>query len=482
MLSADINQLIEQMSTTHQGDVEVWEKFALAIKKDEVDCQEVADSLTASGMDLNRSYQSVYRNDNIENINNYTFLTWTIAQGQVKVGEVLLKAEAHGNTRQLYSLAIASERLEVVKLLLDYGVKPNIFALWELDPISQGELVNGRADIANLLLTHENGIDIPQTDAGRKALMVAAAVDTSTVAILLAKGVNIDIQNWEGNGNTALMEVALAGSTAGVEALLTNGADINIRSQRGDTALMMAAQEGHTDIVKTFLTNGADINNRNQGGITALMMAAHGGHTDTVKTLLTNGADINNRGQRDNTALMMAAQEGHTDIVKTLIEEGAVINIQAKDGKTALMMAAQRGHRDIVEALLTNGADINITDQSGNTALHYAVSGVRPILEVVTMLLDQGADMLARNKDQQTPRDLAATRNPIIMSVFNNFQEKVRGGVADNLIRNDPEEIKERDARSKSSPRDTSHVAQAGRPKRPSPTPSISPKPGGRGV
>ena len=61
----------------------------------------------------------------------------------------------------------------------------------------------------------------------------------------------------------------------------------------------------------------------------------------------------------------------------------------------------------VARMLLEHGADsdIDATDRRGNTPLHRAVQGCRypPNLEIITMLLERGANSVARNLVGRTP-------------------------------------------------------------------------------
>jgi len=48
------------------------------------------------------------------------------------------------------------------------------------------------------------------------------------------------------------------------------------------------------------------------------------------------------------------------------------IEFELKTERTALMAASDNGHFDVVKMLLDNGADVNAKDQNGRTALYFA--------------------------------------------------------------------------------------------------------------
>lgn len=89
--------------------------------------------------------------------------------------------------------------------------------------------------------------------------------------------------------------------------------------------------------------------------------------------------------------LACAALNRDAEAVQILLDEGADVDERdAGDGKTALHMVAAGGFDDIVSLLLENGADVNAEDDKRETPLSYAVSMRR--VPVVEALLENGAD------------------------------------------------------------------------------------------
>ena len=143
---------------------------------------------------------------------------------------------------------------------------------------------------------------------------------------------------------------------------------------------------------------------------TPLHTAAIRGDATEVRRLLDAGTDPNARresGSSRNTSLHEAAMRGHADAVKALLDGGADPKARGSAGKTALHWAAERGHAEIVGALVAAGADLNATNNRQRAApLHGAAK--RGHAEIVGALLSSGADPRARDKDGQTPLDIAA--------------------------------------------------------------------------
>jgi ankyrin repeat protein len=88
--------------------------------------------------------------------------------------------------------------------------------------------------------------------------------------------------------------------------------------------------------------------------------------------------------------LFDAARDGDADLLAAYIDEGVPANLTNGKGDTLLILAAYHTHADAVRVLLERKADTDRVNDNGQTALGSAV--VRKSTEIVTMLLDAGAD------------------------------------------------------------------------------------------
>lgn len=105
-----------------------------------------------------------------------------------------------------------------------------------------------------------------------------------------------------------------------------------------------------------------------------------------------------------------AARNGDISEVRELLDAGVPVDYDYGLYGTALHEAAAiwggKDHTEIVTLLLDRGADMNGSGYDGMTPLHYAVHRL-PLaagnLEFVTLLLDRGADVNARDDNGCTP-------------------------------------------------------------------------------
>jgi hypothetical protein len=157
-----------------------------------------------------------------------------------------------------------------------------------------------------------------------------------------------------------------------VEQLLDDGADPN--STLGRTALHAAAEHGQLETVDLLIARGADVNRQDAVGRIALHMALAERHLEVARRLAREPTDARVRTTDGLTLLMAAARAEDLDLARWALERGAEINAVRPEKKhaTALMIAARLGNAEIVELLLANGADSAATNRDGETAFDLA--------------------------------------------------------------------------------------------------------------
>lgn len=140
-------------------------------------------------------------------------------------------------------------------------------------------------------------------------------------------------------------------------------------------------------------------------------------------------------GGSQNAAIWEAVVAGDTDSVRIAIESSDIaIDAVSQDGASLLTVAVFLGHTDMVQMLLDAGADVNQRNRDQGTALHSAAFVGRA--EEAAMLLRAGADADALDANRQTPRDLLkidfATTNYIASSFGLPLdEESLKAGRAD---------------------------------------------------
>lgn len=172
--------------------------------------------------------------------------------------------------------------LEVVKLLLDRGARPDA-----LD------------------------------DARRSVLWHAAASRQPTIVELLLS-MRVPVDAHDRHGATPLVAAIGAGDALLVRRLLDAGADVDGPAAGGQAPLRVAAERGDTDIIAALLARRPRIDAVDGFGETALIVAARRGDEATCLALLQAGADARLRGRDRSTAADVAEARGFTALARRL--------------------------------------------------------------------------------------------------------------------------------------------------------------------
>ena len=178
-----------------------------------------------------------------------------------------------------------------------------------------------------------------------------------------------------------------------------------------DPRLPDAAMKRDLDTVHALLEQGADPNSLGQFETPALHWLVRIDALDTVRELLDAGADPNSLTLTGVSPLSLALTNGSPAMVSLLLDAGANANGLEPSGESMLMTAAAIGIPDSVEALLDHGAEVDMRDEAfTQTALMIAAREGH--LEVVTMLLKQGADPKASTALGKVPDFVAPNSVP----------------------------------------------------------------------
>jgi ankyrin repeat protein len=165
--------------------------------------------------------------------------------------------------------------------------------------------------------------------------------------------------------------------------LLQRGFDPNtIEPERLDTALLLSVRHRAWKVFALLLKHpDVQLDARSRNGDTALMIAAFNGDTKAALELIDKGAEINRPGW---TALHYACAVGNLAVIRKLIENSAYIDAESPNKTTPLMMAARGGHLSSVQFLIDEGADVTAKNELGLNSIDFAKS--QNHIAIITLL------------------------------------------------------------------------------------------------
>ena len=151
-----------------------------------------------------------------------------------------------------------------------------------------------------------------------------------------------------------------------------------LRARVGSLDIFEASALGEVDRMGVLLGRDPGLANAvANDGFGPLGLASFFGHERAVQLLLEHGARVDTASSNGMHVMPLhsAAAARSVPIARLLLEHGAPVNARqggSGSGFTPLMEAAFNGQVDMVEILLDQGADRHLRDEEGRTAADHA--------------------------------------------------------------------------------------------------------------
>jgi ankyrin repeat protein len=183
------------------------------------------------------------------------------------------------------------------------------------------------------------------------------------------------------------------------------GGDIRAFSERGETILSVAVG-GDERMLRLAVDLGADPNQPDAEGYSPLRHATLSRKSEALKLLIEGGAAVDAETPSDgSTSLHVAAENCFEQGLSLLLTTACGQKLNSFDyvNRTPLICAVQKGCLPSAKILISAGADVNARDSVHlwDTALAFAVESID--VDMVSLLMDAGADPNSKGFMQDTP-------------------------------------------------------------------------------
>lgn len=283
--------------------------------------------------------------------------------------------------------------------------------------------------ILDILLKAGASINAHSDDPERRTALHSALHEqdppSRLLVFLLERGADVNYRNSYGRSAFFELLVHPKATEELVKVFTDAGAVVESPDVRGQTPLHGVCKP---TIASWLIASGGDLSAVDDQGEIPLHKAIH--NLELISLFVEAGSPIDKRNTLGWTPFM---QSQFVSISKLLLDHGANIHAatdQPLKGTTAIHQAARACNSELLLFLLANGADVHaraarVVPSSalsisapviveGNTPLHLVVNSAAGAmggdpLEVVTALLDHGADIEAKEGTGKTPLLLAIT-------------------------------------------------------------------------
>ncbi|WP_299682692.1 ankyrin repeat domain-containing protein [uncultured Dokdonia sp.] len=304
------------------------------------------------------------------------------------------------NTSEVVPIAVENENLDMVTLLVDNSANPTegieTAVRVENIPIVQYLISEGAETLSPELITSAvKGENLELS----KILIEEGNANANDAIQAAAETANVDITGY-------LLEKGATADDALKDAMETTNEEIILMlmektSSISDNALSIASRKGNLNVVK-YLSEKKDFDIQK-----GLFDAIYYKQDDILEYLLAKGAKVSPELLKD------AISVNYISGIKTLINNGVDVNHIYDTNETPLLIYVQEmaaKDTQLITFLLEKGADINATNGNGETAMHIATRRGTAFIELIKILISNEADLTMKTLKGKTALDYASER------------------------------------------------------------------------
>lgn len=317
----------------------------------------------------------------------------------------IIKKICNNDGDNILSLCIKSLNKELLALLLDYNIDPNLETSSKETPLTIAAIMGTQAnELLYLLLDYganpnirdennqtliEKLIDIELFKKNGKKLLSSQRrkIDENSDYLLILDAIltnaEVHLTDYNSKDEPYIFELITYGNMHLIKLFLKNGADINQRDANGlniiykyigenTTFRRESEQKNFYSNLKTIISFGANVNAKDSFGGITLHKAILENDIQTVKIILHSGADINavdNRGRNMVHNCMWKNKIKTFRLIYTFNKK--LINEPDKFGVLPINYAAFLGYKDLVLELIRTGSHINNPEKKTPYILNF---------------------------------------------------------------------------------------------------------------
>ena len=320
----------------------------------------------------------------------------TLTNYFVSIGLDLNSTDAAGNNA--FSYAARGGNLELLKTLVQKGVKPNQTAML-MAAQSGGGRRGGSAGAGLPVYQYLESLKISPAATGINGANVLHYIarkpnQAELVNYFLSKGV--DVNKADEDGNTVLMNAAATNrDTMVIGLLLPKVKNINQANLKGETALAMAVRSNSSETVAYLISKGADVKalDKNGNNLAYYLMESY----------RPQGQGFAGPGAQQAGTPKQDEFDAKLNILKA---KGLDLTAPQKNGNTLYHLAIAKNDIGLLKRLQPLGVDVNAKNAEGLTALHKAAMVAKDDA-MMKYLLSIGAKKEAVTNFKETAFDLA---------------------------------------------------------------------------
>ena len=335
---------------------------------------------------------------------NSTPLHAAIDGGHLAVVKVLLRHGAKADVTKdqqppPFILASSQGKLEMMKVMLELGSKEIVFCKDIYGQTALHRCIQSLncAEIMSFLIENKAEVDVIDNKGRTPLMMAITAGSLAGVKVLLSKGANACIKDFE--GFNALHHAVACNRKLITQHLLGLPCALSLVTDVENCSLCpihYALKEGKSTLVALMVSviKSQIKNIKDSAGNNYLHLAASSGDAKALAILLDIPEChklLNETNKHGGTPLHFAASQGHVRSTEILLAHGAMVH-KCHRGHTPFMYACYKGQLCTAKLVYkSHPYQLNWTDDENNTPLHVGVLSGNP--QIITFLLDIGAQL-----------------------------------------------------------------------------------------